>query len=102
MGADDVTALLPRRFTLRQAAGELAVSVATVAREIATGRLGCYRLGPKGKKIQVGEHHLAEYLACREAKPFASATTSLPGDRTATTGAPAGSIHVLDRPSTVA
>ena len=67
--------ILPRRFSILDAARELGVSPATVQREIAAGRLACYRLGPKGKKIQVGEHHLGEYLACREAKSSASATT---------------------------
>jgi excisionase family DNA binding protein len=94
--------MLPKRFTVAAAAELLSVSVATVLREIAAGRLACYRLGPKGKKIQVGEHHLGEYLSCREAKRSESVNTSSASAATASIGAPAGSTHVLDKPSAVA
>ena len=94
---------LPRRFTTAETAAELGMSKATVEREITAGRLGCYRLGPRGKIVRVGEHHILEYLACREAKtPSESATTSLASAPTAANGVPAGTIHVLDRPSAVA
>ena len=37
---------------------------------ISAGRLRCYRLGPKGRIVRIGEHHIAEYLACRETGAF--------------------------------
>jgi hypothetical protein len=104
VGTDDPGVVaLPKRYDVKGAAAVLGVSPATVAREIGAGRLACYRLGPGAKKIQVGEQHLAGYLACRETKaPSGSATTSSASAPTATNGAPAGTTHVLDRRSAVA
>src|SRR4051812_10070575 len=98
-----VTSMLPRRYSVREAAVELDYSPATVTREIALGNLRCYRLGPKGKIIQIGRHHLEEYLACRETRASAAlATTSSASDETAASGAPVGTMHVVDKRSAVA
>jgi hypothetical protein len=96
---------LPRRFAVPAAARELGVSKATVWREIRNGSLKCYRLGPSGRIVRVGEHHIAEYHACRETKaPSGSATTSSASAEDRGTSAPAGTNqrHVVDRSSAVA
>src|SRR4051812_15223448 len=95
--------MLPLRYSKAEGAKVLGVSTATVDREIAAGRLRCYRLGPKGKRIQLGEHHLEEYLVCRETRSSSELVTiSSASAATATNGAPAGTTHVLDRQSAAA
>ena len=85
---------LPKRYTVQEAAAELKMSPASVMRDIAAGELACYRLGPKRKIILIGEHHIAEYLACRETrKPSGSATTSSASAGIAPIGAPVGTIR---------
>src|SRR5689334_16204978 len=94
---------LPKRLTIAETAAELDVHRATVERDIASGRLGCYRLGPRGKIIRVGEHHLRDYLTlCETRMHSASAPTSSASVPIAGCGAPAGTTNVLDRQTAVA
>lgn len=55
-------------LTVPEAAERLGISANTVYLEIASGRLPCLRVGPKGGKIRLTEEDLAVYLeACRRA-----------------------------------
>src|SRR4051812_18230780 len=90
----DPVSPLPRRYTVEGAAELLGLSVDSVRREIGARRLGCYRLGPGGRILRVGEHHLAAYLEgcnhpCRATDSPSATPTSAPTGSAA--GATAGS-----------
>jgi excisionase family DNA binding protein len=52
--------------TPTEAARRLNLSIASVRRELASGRLGCARIGPGGRRLFISEADLAAYLeACR-------------------------------------
>jgi excisionase family DNA binding protein len=52
--------------TIKEAAQRLDLSTDSIRRELATGRLGCCRVGPGGRRIHITEADIANYLdACR-------------------------------------
>lgn len=64
---------------VREAAQRLDVSVATVYALVASGKLGCYRIGNGRGCIRIAEEHLAEYL--KGAEPVIAPTPPPPPKR---------------------
>ena len=56
-------------MTVAAAAAELCMSKRVVYELCRTGRLGHYRYGPSGGKIDIDPRHLAEYRASCEVLP---------------------------------
>ena len=57
-------------MTVHQAATRLGLSVASIRRELASGRLTCARVGPSGRRVLIEESDLAAYLRrCRAEDP---------------------------------
>jgi excisionase family DNA binding protein len=60
---------LEQKFSMRQAAAQIGVHVATVSRLLDNGKLGYYQIG--ARRV-VGQKHLEDFLARVERKPKAS------------------------------
>jgi len=57
-------------LTVREAAKRIGLGLTATRQEIAAGRLGCLRIGPRGAKIRVTEEDIAAYLErCRSIRP---------------------------------
>jgi excisionase family DNA binding protein len=66
-------------LTVKQAAGRLEVSQATVYSLVAAGKLRCVRIGNKRGVIRILDDHLAEYL--KQAEPVAQQPPAPPAAR---------------------
>jgi excisionase family DNA binding protein len=68
-------------MTIREAAGKLGLSVDSLYREVASGRLAAARIGPSGRKIFVSDEDLADYLRRCRTSAAPSHLTPAPGRR---------------------
>jgi excisionase family DNA binding protein len=65
-------------MTVRQAAARLEVSPALVYQLIASGKLGCHRIGNGRGVIRIAEAHLQAYLVEAESEPVRGPAPSPP------------------------
>ena len=70
-------------YSPKDAAPLLGLAIASVRRLLASGELGCRRIGPRRGRIQISDAHISDYLARAEVEGY-SPRVPLPAKAAAT------------------